>query len=223
MPVGIAVAAVGLGISIYQGAKASKQKKEAKEAMENYDRQDLKNPYMGLDRYPAEAIALQKDANARELATNVSVASMSGRGLSIMPQASATYNRRSRELYGEIEKYTLERDKLIAKGESEKQGMQERREEQDIAGLGNLYATADQNLNNAIVSGANSLAIGAESAMGNAKDGGFSLGGDGSKKAARQTARSERSDYYSNKRSDKVDSGNLYDVYEDEYDAPWNQ
>lgn len=173
--VGIAVAAIGLGISIYQGVKAAKQRNEAKEAIENYERQDLVNPYLALDKYPTEAIALQKEANARELATNVSIAAQAGRGLSIMPQASATFNRRSRELYGEIEKYTLEREKLIAGGEMDKQGMQERREEADIGGLSNLYATADQNLNNAIVSGGNALAIGAEAF------GGKSGGEDGEK------------------------------------------
>lgn len=162
MPVGIVVAAIGVGISIYQGVKASKDRKEAQEAIENYDRQDLVNPYLSLDKYPTQAVQLQKEANERELAANVSLAARSGRGLQMMPQATSVYNRRSREIAADVEQYQYERQKLILQGEQQKISMQEQREMQDIAGLGQLNAVAAQNQNSAMVSAGNSLAMGAE-------------------------------------------------------------
>lgn len=162
MPAGLVIAAIGLGISIYQGAKASKDRKEAQNAIESYDRQDLVNPYLSLDKYPTQAIQLQKEANERELAANVSIASRAGRGLTLMPQASSVYNRRSRELSAEVEQYQYERQKLIIQGEQQVIGMKEQREMQDIAGLGQLNAVAAQNQNNAMVSAGNSLAMGAQ-------------------------------------------------------------
>jgi len=162
MPVGLVVAAVGLGIQIYQGVQAKKEKEEARELAENYVRQDIPNPYLGIDKYPTQAIQLRKEANERELAANVNIAARSGRGLSVMSGASAVYQRKSRETAADIEKYQYERSKLIAEGEKYKTNLQEQRERDDIAGIGQLGAVADQNMNNAIVGSGNALAQGAQ-------------------------------------------------------------
>jgi len=161
-PVGLATSAVGMVINIGRAIKAGKERKQAQEAIDNYQRQELKNPYAGMSEVPSQSFQLSSEAADRELATNASLASRSGRGAAILPQAGDIYNRRNAEIAGNIEKYQYERDKLYGMGQSEVQNLQEERENADISGLANRYAVADQNMGSAWDGIGNAAAYGLE-------------------------------------------------------------
>lgn len=162
MPLPIIIAAVGLGLSIYQTVKADQDKAKAEREMDDYERQNLTNAYAAMSPYPTEALAMRREAAEVELATMANLAGKAGRGLSIAGRSGDQYDKRIRSISADQEKYQYERDKLIAQGEMEVQGMTENRENMDLAGWANLYGAADQNKNNALISAGNSLAYGLE-------------------------------------------------------------
>lgn len=151
-PVGIISSAVSAGVSIYQLIQANKDKKEAKAEWDEYMLEDISNPYAGLDRVPMEAYNLRHEANATQLATGMSLAQQSGRGLSIAGKMTDQYARNERELYGDVEQYKARRDMQVASGESEKQRLELAREQRYLEGLSGFYGAADASSNNAMVS-----------------------------------------------------------------------
>lgn len=164
MPIPIIIAAVGLGLSVYQTVKADQDKKKAEQELDDYERQKLKNPYLKMSKYPTEALEMRREAAELELSTMANIASKAGRGLAIAGRAGDQYDKRIRQISADQEKYEYQRDQMIAQGELGVQKMQEDRENMDIAGWANLYGAADQNKNNAMISMGNSAAYGAEQA-----------------------------------------------------------
>lgn len=158
MIAGIISGSVSSALSIYQTFKSASDKKKIKEEWDNYELEEISNPYAGMDKAPTEAFNMRSDANATELATKASMASQSSRGLALLPEATDTYASRERELYGDLEKYEFERSKLVAGGEAEVQKLKVNQEQNYLAGLSSGFAAADASMNNALVSTGSSLA-----------------------------------------------------------------
>lgn len=143
--------AVSAGTSIYSAAQANKRAKEAQKAIDNYQRQDLTNPYentqvstLGADR--------QREDLARAMATNANLAAMGGSRaiLGLAPQMIAQQNAQEAQIMANLDEQEKQRQQLIAGGGMQVQNMQEQRENNDLLGLGNALQTARAERMNAV-------------------------------------------------------------------------
>lgn len=129
-----AASAAASGMSIVEGRK---RQKEAEAALEGYERQELRNVYAGL-AVPTSGIELRKQQIEQNVATQTAALSRAGaRGLvGGLPQVQAYSEQAFAQLGGELEQSMFRIQQMIAQDEARIQGMRERREEADIAGLG---------------------------------------------------------------------------------------
>ena len=92
---------------------------------------------------------MRSEANATALATQASLAAQGGR--TSIGGATDQYNKASRELYGDVERYSADRDMKIAMGEERKQMLELDRENRYLEGLSSWENAANTSLNNALV------------------------------------------------------------------------
>ncbi|WP_294202990.1 hypothetical protein [uncultured Chryseobacterium sp.] len=173
MPAAIAVpliiTAVSAGASIYQSAEANKRAKNAQKKIDDYKRQDLGNPYENMQTSTLAADRQREDLS-RSIATTANLASAGGsRAIAALaPQLIAQQNTQEAQILANLDEQEKERQRIIASGEAQRQGMMEQRENNDLLGLGNNLAIAEQqkadaqnNLTQSIIQGAGSVAMGA--------------------------------------------------------------
>ena len=164
----ISASAISTGMAISQAKKAKKQEEEARKAMENYNRQELENPYERLSVSTAGA-DLQREDIARSLATYSNAASQGGSRaiVGLLPNILSQQNEQERKIAAELDNQYIQNDNTKAQGDAMVQSMTEQREKDDLLGIGNQMYVAQANkqnaTNNAIQSG-----IGLVSAIGNA-------------------------------------------------------
>lgn len=154
----IVIPLIMLGISvvgaIVKGQRAKKQRKAAEKAIANYKRQKLKNVYehtsftnqaardhatMMINKNTGNALAAAKQGGARTT------------GVAVAAQTKANEAALKQEAIEQKNYMTFTENR--ARGEDRKQTMQENREQQDINGLGRLYAMGVQGENQAISEG----------------------------------------------------------------------
>lgn len=144
------VAAAGAGISAIGGViksiKGAKQEREARKAIDEYTRQDLTNAFdktkvstMGAD--------LQREELARATASSVQAlqqggARALGTGIGAVQQANI---QQSREIGADLDKQFQQIEMAKATDEARIREIQEQREKDDLAGLGQQLATGQQN------------------------------------------------------------------------------
>lgn len=141
---------LSLGSSLIAGSRAKRREREAQEALKNYKRQELYNPYeniqvstLGADR--------QREDLARIATTQANQIVMGGtRGiLGLTPALLQQYNAQESQIMQNLEEQDRQRQIMIARGNEMVMNMRERREEQDLAGIGNALNVARQEKANA--------------------------------------------------------------------------
>ena len=171
-------AVISAGASVGQKVSGGKMAKEAKKAIDNYQRQDLVNPNeriqvstLGADR--------QREDLARTMASYANLAAMGGtRGIiGTMPNMLQQQSQQDAQIAANLDEQEKQRQYAIAQGDAMVQNMTENREQQDLAGLGQMWNTGRQErmngINNLVQTG-----ISTASAFANMSDGGGSSGGD---------------------------------------------
>ena len=145
---------MGLGAAIIGGiggiAKTilgASQASKARKAINKYERQELTNVYGGLSVSSLGA-DLQREELARATATGVSALQQSGvRGLvGGLGRLQAGNIQQSRQIGSDLDLQQKEIDRLRARDEARIRHMQERREEEDLRGLGQQQMVGQQNL-----------------------------------------------------------------------------
>jgi len=138
-------AVIAAGTAGYQIFSAERQKKEAKEAIENFERQDLDNPFKNIQISTLKA-EQQTEANNVNLATSVDALQRAGtRGvLGGIPRINQQNILLQNLISADLERQDVERSRLIAQGEARIQGIQENRENLALQGLGQQLQTARQ-------------------------------------------------------------------------------
>ena len=123
------------------------QARKARKAIEQYQRQEITNAYEGLSVSTMGA-DLQREEMARATATGVQALQAGGvRGLvGGLGQVQAGVTAQSRQIGADLDIQQKEIDQLRAGDEKRIQQMTERREEADLAGLGQQLAVGQQNL-----------------------------------------------------------------------------
>lgn len=161
-----AIGAVGVGMSVAKGISENNKRKQYEKAINNYDRQELKNPYEDLQvSRKGTDLALQE--NARNSANMVEAMQGGGiNGLGMLSQIQSNTNDLNQQVTANLDQQYINNENKKAEGEAMVMQMQERREEGDLAGLGNAMATAQNNSNQAFSSAINGAMTGAMSVAG---------------------------------------------------------
>lgn len=138
------ISAVG---SIAQGIMGASQAAKARKAIENYKRQDLTNLAKGIS-ISTKGAEMAAEELARTSATAIGALQQSGvrgviGGIGKVTESVAT---QAEKITADLDRQEKEKQKLIAQEEAKIREMQERREEADLAGLGQQLAVGQQNL-----------------------------------------------------------------------------
>ena len=144
---GIASAGIAAAGSIAQGIMGASQASKAKKAIQAYRRQELQNVAKDIS-----ISTLGSDYAAQQLAINTgttmqAVQAMGSRGAIGAVQGiqeSIVDNVQRNKI--DLDRQKIEKERLIAQDQARIRDMQERREEQDLAGLGQQMMVGQQNL-----------------------------------------------------------------------------
>lgn len=134
------LAGLGAGLNVVGGVSklisGSKRERRARRALEDYRRQTLTNAYdsVGVSTLGAD---LQRQENARATASTVdALRSFGTRGLSQLGNITAQNNNLNRGIAADLDRQRQQINMARAQDDARIRQMQERREEADLAGLG---------------------------------------------------------------------------------------
>lgn len=155
MPAAVAIplisTAVSAGTSISQTSQANKQAKKTQQAIDNYQRQDIVNPNLGLQVSTLGADRQREDLN-RSITMMANQAAMGGSRsiLGIAPNLLNAQLQQGQQIAGNLDQQEAQRQQAVAQGEGMVTQMMEQRENADLAGLGNQLNVARQERANGI-------------------------------------------------------------------------
>lgn len=159
MPIAaVAIAAVGLGLSVYQTVDAKKKQKEAEKAAKEFERQQLKNPYEDLQVSTLGAQLQQQNLN-NQVGTAVDTLRAGGTRaiLGGLPTIYDNVIQANNQIAAGLDQQYNQNQQLSAQGKAMVQNMQEQRDTADLLGIGNAIDTYrneyNQGLGNIVKSG----------------------------------------------------------------------
>lgn len=142
-----AVALGGMAMSGYQLYQGAQDKKRAERAFNNYNRQDLVNPYENM---PVSTFGTDymREETSRNVASMVDASRNAGaRGIySNIPKLVAYNNDANRETQIMLDDQVQKRNYAIAGDEVAIRGINESRDEANLAGIGNLMEVGRQDM-----------------------------------------------------------------------------
>jgi len=151
MAVGTASAIIGgLGVAkgIYDTIDGNKRRKQHQAELDAYQRQEIKNVYENMPISMIGTNIMREDAS-RNMATSMNTIANAGTRAIIgaTPQLIAEQNNVNRSIQQNLDDQVMKRNYAIAKDQTRVQQMQEQREDNDLAGIGNAIDTARQDAN----------------------------------------------------------------------------
>lgn len=149
MPIAlVAVAAVSLGLSVYQTVDAKKKQKEAEKAAEEYERQNLTNPYENLQVSTRGSDMQQENVNTQVSTAVDSLRSGGSRAiLGGIPTLYDNVIKSNQQIAAGLDQQEIQNQQMEAQGNIIVQNMNEQRERDDLLGIGNAINTARQDYN----------------------------------------------------------------------------
>lgn len=171
MPAAVAIplitTAVSAGTSLLQTSQANRQAKRTQRELDNYQRQDIVNPNLGLQVSTLGADRQREDLN-RSITMMANQAAMGGSRsiLGIAPNLLNAQLQQGQQIAGNLDQQEAERQRAVAQGQGMVTQMMEQRENADLAGLGNQLNVARQErangVNNLIQTGFGAANLGLE-------------------------------------------------------------
>ena len=162
---------IGMAKGAYDTVQASKEKKKRQAELDAYQRQELTNSYKNM-QISTIGSDLMREESSRNIATAMNSIGNAGTRAIIgaTPKLVAEQNNVDRAIQKDLDEQVQKRDYAIAGDDAQIRGMQEQREYQDLAGLGNAIDTArqDQNMGmNTMLNGTMAVASGMSGSIGN--------------------------------------------------------
>ena len=162
---------LGLAKGAYDTVQGSKEKKRKQAELDAYQRQTLENTHKNM-QISTIGSDLMREESSRNMATAMNSIGNAGTRAIIgaTPKLVAEQNNVDRAIQKDLDEQVQKRDYAIAGDDAQIRGMQEQREYQDLAGLGNAIDTArqDQNMGmNTMLNGVMSAASGMSGSIGN--------------------------------------------------------
>lgn len=186
MPAAVAVplisTAVSAGTSLLQTSAANKQAKKTQQAIDNYQRQDIVNPNLGLQVSTLGADRQREDLS-RSIATMANQAAYGGSRaiLGLAPNMLGQQMQQEQQIAGNLDQQEAQRQAAVAQGEAMAMQMTEQRENADLAGLGTQLNVARQErangINNLVQTGFGAANLGLEMNRQGLFNGGQGTGG----------------------------------------------
>ena len=138
-------AVIAGGTAVAQTVSGISNTRRAKNAIDNFQRQELKNPFESVQISTLKADQ-QTEANLVNFASSVDA--LQRGGVRAVTGALPRLNQQNVLLQNlisqDLQRQDVERQRLIARGEERIQGIQERREEAALQGLGQQLQTGRQ-------------------------------------------------------------------------------
>ena len=133
------------GTAIAQTVSGISNARKAQKAIDNFQRQELKNPFENI-RISTLKSDQQTEANNVNLATSVNALQRAGTRaiLGGLPRINQQNILLQQQISQDLERQELERQRLIASGEERIRAIQEGREERALQGLGQQLQTGRQ-------------------------------------------------------------------------------
>jgi hypothetical protein len=143
----IGTSLIGAGLGVTQMIMGAKQAKEAKEALEEMERQKLENVTEGLS-VSTLGSDLQREEAARLYASQIDALRGGGARtiLGGMGRVEATSEKLNKDIASDLDRQQKEIDRMYAQDKANIRGMQESRENADIAGLSSQYTAGRQGM-----------------------------------------------------------------------------
>lgn len=143
----IGTSLIGAGLGVTQMIMGAKQAKEAKEALEEMERQKLENVTEGLS-VSTLGSELQREEAARMYASQIDALRGGGARtiLGGMGRVEVASEKLNRDIASDLDRQQKEIDRMYAQDEANIRGMQESRENADIAGLSSQYTAGRQGM-----------------------------------------------------------------------------
>ena len=186
MPAAVAVplisTAVSAGTSLLQTSAANRQAKKTQQAIDNYQRQDIVNPNLGLQVSTLGADRQREDLS-RSIATMANQAAYGGSRaiLGLAPNMLGQQMQQEQQIAGNLDQQEAQRQAAVAQGEAMAMQMTEQRENADLAGLGTQLNVARQErangINNLVQTGFGAANLGLEMNKQGLFNGGQGTGG----------------------------------------------
>lgn len=138
---GLATAGSGIAQAIGNGNRAKQIRKE----IDEYQRQDLVNPYENLQVSTLGADRQREDLS-RTMATYGNLMALGGTraAAAMMPQLVMQQNAQEAQIVANLDEQEKQRQQLIAQGNAAIQQMTEQRERDDLLGMGAQLNVANQ-------------------------------------------------------------------------------
>lgn len=175
MAVGAGIVSAGMGI--FQGISNADRARKTRRQIENFQRQELKNPYENV-RISTLKSDQQTEANNLNVANSVDAIRRTGTRAVIggIPRINNSSILLQNMISSDLDRQDRERSILIAQGEERIRQIRERREEMALQGLGQQLQTARQDAQSGFT---NAISSGLSIASGLSQGGGGSEGGGG--------------------------------------------
>lgn len=158
----ITTTALTVGISGYMAYQGAQEKKKAQNALNNYDRQDLKNPYENV-QISTVGSDLMREESGRTSA-NLVEASRNGGIRSIMgtiPKIQSYTNLENRDAQKYLDEQVQKREYAIAGDETNMRAIKETRDNANISALSSQVDKGEQDMWNGISGMAKGVSYGA--------------------------------------------------------------
>ena len=159
--------AISAGTSLVQTSEANRQAKKTQEAIDNYKRQDIVNPNLGLQVSTLGADRQREDIS-RSISMMANQAAMGGSRaiLGLAPNMIGQQMQQEQQITANLDQQEAQRQAAVAQGQGMVMQMMEQRENADLAGLGNQLNVARQEsangMNNLIQTGFGAATLGLE-------------------------------------------------------------
>ena len=169
-------ALAGSGLQIAQGAK---QTRDAKRAMNNFERQTLENVYEDMPISLLGSNLRRQDASQTTADLTNAAQGAGIRGVfGALPRIQAGANDAARQNQLDVDNQVSRRNYAIAGDNARIQNIQENRDNQELAGIGQQLAVGQQNTWSGIQGAFNGIAMGASGLSGTiGADGATTSGG----------------------------------------------
>lgn len=154
-------AGLGLGTSIFQAINGAGRAKRAQSAINNFERQELNNAYEDI-AIPTTGTEIMREDTARNMAYGTDILRGAGaRGiLGGLTPLVGQGNEANRKNQAYIDDLIQRRDYAKAQDKARIRGIQENRDMNELAGLGQELQSGRQDMWSGITSGVNSLMYG---------------------------------------------------------------
>lgn len=140
----VASIAASTGLGIYKASEGAKMRRDAKDSIDDYEREELRNVYAGIT-LPVERARLEREEVNQARSEVADVATRAGaRGLSLLPRIQERSSQDIAKIGAQLEESQFRIQQMIAEDEKRIQTETARREEADLAGLGQAYEVGRQ-------------------------------------------------------------------------------